>query len=57
MSVGTPKAGVFAEGQAGVVADRVIALMRGEAVMRLLREITRRGAAAVVVTHDAQLAS
>ncbi|MCU1356473.1 MAG: transporter related protein [Acidimicrobiales bacterium] len=28
-----------------------------EAVMRLLRDITRRGAAAVVVTHEAQLAS
>jgi putative ABC transport system ATP-binding protein len=26
-------------------------------VMRLLREITRRGASGVVVTHDAQLAS
>jgi sulfide:quinone oxidoreductase len=30
-SVGTPKAGVFAEGQAAVVADRIIALIRGEA--------------------------
>ncbi|MDX6230100.1 MAG: sulfide:quinone oxidoreductase, partial [Frankiales bacterium] len=30
-SVGTPKAGVFAEGQAAVVADRVIALIRGDA--------------------------
>jgi sulfide:quinone oxidoreductase len=29
-SVGTPKAGVFAEGQAGIVADRVSALMRGD---------------------------
>jgi sulfide:quinone oxidoreductase len=28
-SVGTPKAGVFAEGQAGVVADRISALVRG----------------------------
>jgi sulfide:quinone oxidoreductase len=28
-SVGTPKAGVFAEGQAVVVADRISALMRG----------------------------
>ena len=28
-----------------------------EAVMRLMRDITRRGAAAVVVTHEAQLAS
>lgn len=28
-SVGTPKAGVFAEGQAGVVADAVIARVRG----------------------------
>ncbi len=28
-SVGTPKAGVFAEGQAAVVADRIIALVRG----------------------------
>ena len=31
--------------------------VNGEAVMRLLRESTRRGAAAVVVTHEAQLAS
>jgi sulfide:quinone oxidoreductase len=30
-SVGTPKAGVFAEGQAAVVADRLIARARGEA--------------------------
>jgi sulfide:quinone oxidoreductase len=29
-SVGTPKAGVFAEGQAGVVADRIGALVRGD---------------------------
>ncbi|OWY63531.1 flavoprotein reductase, partial [cyanobacterium TDX16] len=29
-SVGTPKAGVFAEGQAVVVADRIIAQVRGE---------------------------
>jgi sulfide:quinone oxidoreductase len=29
-SVGTPKAGVFAEGQAGVIADRIIAAVRGE---------------------------
>ncbi|MGH9045786.1 MAG: FAD-dependent oxidoreductase, partial [Acidimicrobiales bacterium] len=29
-SVGTPKAGVFAEGQAGVVADRISARIRGE---------------------------
>ncbi len=29
-SVGTPKAGVFAEGQAGVVADRIIATRRGQ---------------------------
>jgi sulfide:quinone oxidoreductase len=28
-SVGTPKAGVFAEGQAAVVADRISALVRG----------------------------
>jgi len=28
-SVGTPKAGTFAEGQAGVVADRIIAQQRG----------------------------
>ena len=28
-SVGTPKAGVFAEGQAGIVADRISALVRG----------------------------
>jgi sulfide:quinone oxidoreductase len=28
-SVGTPKAGVFAEGQAGVVADRLIAAIGG----------------------------
>jgi len=30
-SVGTPKAGVFAESQAGVVADRIAAVVRGEA--------------------------
>jgi sulfide:quinone oxidoreductase len=30
-SVGTPKAGVFAEGQAAVVADRIIAQLRGTA--------------------------
>ena len=30
-SVGTPKAGVFAEGQAAVVADRIAARLRGEA--------------------------
>jgi sulfide:quinone oxidoreductase len=30
-SVGTPKAGVFAEGQASVVADQIIATLRGEA--------------------------
>jgi sulfide:quinone oxidoreductase len=30
-SVGTPKAGVFAEGQAAVVADRISARIRGEA--------------------------
>lgn len=30
-SVGTPKAGVFAEGQAAVVADRIGALVRGDA--------------------------
>jgi sulfide:quinone oxidoreductase len=30
-SVGTPKAGVFAEGQAAVVADRIIATLRGTA--------------------------
>lgn len=29
-SVGTPKAGVFAEGQAAVVADRIAALVRGD---------------------------
>lgn len=29
-SVGTPKAGVFAEGQAAVAADRITALLRGE---------------------------
>jgi sulfide:quinone oxidoreductase len=29
-SVGTPKAGVFSEGQAAVVADRIIARIRGE---------------------------
>ena len=28
-SVGTPKAGVFSEGQAAVVADRIIAVVRG----------------------------
>jgi putative ABC transport system ATP-binding protein len=31
--------------------------VNGEAVVRLLRQITRRGAAAILVTHDAQLAS
>jgi putative ABC transport system ATP-binding protein len=31
--------------------------VNSESVMRLLRDISRRGAAAVVVTHDAQLAS
>jgi putative ABC transport system ATP-binding protein len=31
--------------------------VNGESVMRLLRDSTRRGAAGVVVTHDAQLAS
>ncbi len=31
--------------------------VNSEAVMRLLRNITRRGAAAVVVTHEAQLAA
>ena len=30
-SVGTPKAGVFAEGQAAVVADRIAGVIRGEA--------------------------
>lgn len=30
-SVGTPKAGVFAEGQAAVAADRIIAVLRGDA--------------------------
>jgi sulfide:quinone oxidoreductase len=30
-SVGTPKAGVFAEGQAVIVADRISARIRGEA--------------------------
>jgi sulfide:quinone oxidoreductase len=30
-SVGTPKAGVFAEGQAAVVADRIVAPVRGDA--------------------------
>ena len=30
-SVGTPKAGVFSEGQAAVVADRIIAMIRGTA--------------------------
>ena len=29
-SVGTPKAGVFAEGQAGVVADQIAAIIRGD---------------------------
>ncbi len=31
--------------------------VNSEAVMRLLREICRRGAAGVVVTHEAQLAA
>jgi sulfide:quinone oxidoreductase len=30
-SIGTPKAGVFAEGQASVVADEIVAQVRGEA--------------------------
>src|SRR5258706_1418028 len=30
-SVGTPKAGVFAEGQASVVADEIAAVIRGDA--------------------------
>jgi putative ABC transport system ATP-binding protein len=34
-----------------------LASVNGEAVMRLLRTATRRGVAAVLVTHDAQLAS
>ncbi|MBK5306979.1 MAG: NAD(P)/FAD-dependent oxidoreductase [Frankiaceae bacterium] len=33
-SVGTPKAGVFAEGQAAVVAARIAALLRGDATDR-----------------------
>jgi putative ABC transport system ATP-binding protein len=50
-----------------VVGDRRLVLadeptgaldsVNSEAVMRLIREITRAGAAGVVVTHDAQLAS
>ncbi len=50
-----------------VVGDRKLLLadeptgaldsVNGEAVMRMLRGVTRRGVAAVVVTHDAQLAS
>jgi putative ABC transport system ATP-binding protein len=50
-----------------VVGDRRLVLadeptgaldsVNSEAVMRLLREISRRGAAVVVVTHEAQLAS
>jgi putative ABC transport system ATP-binding protein len=50
-----------------VVGDRRLVLadeptgaldsVNSEAVMRLLRDITRRGAAAIIVTHDAQLAS
>jgi putative ABC transport system ATP-binding protein len=50
-----------------VVGDRRLVLadeptgaldsVNSEAVMRLLRDITRRGAAGVVVTHEAQLAS
>jgi putative ABC transport system ATP-binding protein len=51
----------------GIVGERRLLLadeptgaldsVNSEAVMRLLRTITRRGAAGVVVTHDAQLAS
>ena len=33
-SVGTPKAGVFAEGQAVVVADRIAAIIRGDSRRR-----------------------
>jgi putative ABC transport system ATP-binding protein len=50
-----------------IVGDRALVLadeptgaldsVNSEAVMRLLRDVTRRGAAGVVVTHDAQLAS
>ena len=36
-SVGTPKAGVFAEGQAAVVADEIIATVRGGSAARLRR--------------------
>ena len=36
-SVGTPKAGVFAEGQAGVVADAIIARARGGDASRVRR--------------------
>ena len=36
-SVGTPKAGVFAEGQAAVAADRIAAIIRGDGRLRRVR--------------------
>jgi putative ABC transport system ATP-binding protein len=43
---------VFADEPTGALDS-----VNGEGVLRLLRQITRRGAAAILVTHDAQLAS
>jgi len=48
-SVGTPKAGVFAEGQAGVVADRIIARVRGTAGVT---EYDGRGTCYLEFGHD-----
>jgi sulfide:quinone oxidoreductase len=48
-SVGTPKAGVFAEGQAGVVADRISALIRAETDSS---QYDGRGVCYMEVGHD-----
>ena len=48
-SVGTPKAGVFAEGQAAVVAERIIATIRGDAGST---EYGGRGICWLEVGHD-----
>jgi sulfide:quinone oxidoreductase len=48
-SVGTPKAGVFAEGQAGVVADRIIAAIR---VVPAEAEYDGRGVCYLEFGHD-----
>src|SRR6185503_893089 len=48
-SVGTPKAGVFAEGQAAVVAERIIAAVRGA---HSAAEYDGRGVCYVEFGHD-----